>query len=83
MDRFTVSLEPELFTLLRDRAAYNRRSMSQEMVFLIECALASEIDGNLSILRTLMMAGGGVKSVPALGDQSLEHTATDESLLDS
>lgn len=83
MERFTVSLEPELFSLLRDRAAYNRRSMSQEIIFLIECALASEIDGNITIIRTLMMAQGGIKSVPALGEHSLEHTATDESQPDS
>lgn len=79
MDRFTVSLEPELYAMLRDRSAYNRRSMSQEIVFLIECALASEIDSNITIMRTLMMAQGGIKSVPALEDPKPEHTEMDES----
>lgn len=83
MERFTVSLEPELFHLLHDRAKYNRRSMSQEIVFLVECALASEIDSNITIMRTLMMAQGGVKSVPAQSNQSPEHTEMDESQHDS
>lgn len=81
MNRFTVTLEPELFLLLRDRSLYNRRSMSQEIIFLIECALASEIDSNITIMRTLMMASGGIKAVPALEDHSPEQTATDESQL--
>ncbi len=81
MDRFTITLGPELFTLLRDRASYNRRSMSQECVFLIECALAEEIEGNRTIMRTLMMATGGVASLPnpAQADPEPEHTAMDES----
>lgn len=79
MERFTVSLDPELFSLLHDRAKYNRRSMSQEIVFLIEAALAAGNEGNLEILRMLMMAGGGVKSMTAQENQSPEHTATDES----
>lgn len=83
MERFTVSLEPELFSLLRDRAAYNRRSMSQEMVFLIECALSAEIESNITIMRTLMMAQGGIKSVSVPTEQTPEHTETDEHPLDS
>ena len=83
MDRFTVTLEPELFNLLKHRAAYNRRSMSQEIVFLIECSLANEIEGNITIMRTLMMASGGIKSVPAPEEQNPEHTETDESQPDS
>lgn len=83
MDRFTVTFEPELFSLLRNRAAYNRRSMSQEIVFLIECALANEIEGNITIMRTLMMAQGGVTSIPAPEEQNPEHTATGESQPDS
>lgn len=79
MERFTVSLDPELFSLLHDRAKYNRRSMSQEIVFLIEAALAAGNEGNLEILRMLMLASGGVKSMSALEDQTPEHTAKVES----
>lgn len=78
MDRFTITLEPELFILLRERAAYNRRSMSQEIVFLVECALANEIEGNREIMRTLMMASGGISAVPVLADQQPVHTAKAE-----
>lgn len=83
MERFTVSLEPELFSLLHERARYNRRSMSQEIVYLVECSLAAEIDSNISIMRTLMMAQGGIKSVSVPTDQTPEQTATDESQPDS
>ncbi len=81
MDRLTVSLGGDLFSLLRHRAEYNRRSMSQEIVFLIESALASEIEGNITIMRTLMMAQGGIKSLKDPEGQPLEQTATDETLL--
>lgn len=81
MDRFTLTMDPELYNLLKDRARYNHRSMNGECIYLIEAALASEIDGNVAILRTLMMAQGGVKSLQpqAPEDHSPEHTATDES----
>ncbi|CCV12936.1 hypothetical protein [Mesorhizobium sp. STM 4661] len=64
MIRFTTTLDPELYSLLQSRSNYNRRSMNKEIVFLLETALAAEIDGNLSILRTLMVAQGGVSSIP-------------------
>jgi hypothetical protein len=78
MDRFTLTMEPELYNLLKDRAKYNHRSMNGECIYLIEAALASEVDGNVAILRTLMMAQGGVKSlqVPVQEDHSPEHIAT-------
>lgn len=58
-----------MFDLLDHRARYNRRSMSAEVVFLIECALAAEIEGNISIVRTLMMAQGGISAAPRPGDE--------------
>lgn len=76
MTRFTMTLEPELYALLQSRAAYNRRSISKEVVFLLETALAAEIDGNVSILRTLMQAQGGVGSIPHPTMPEPEHTAT-------
>lgn len=61
MKRFTITLEPELFAHLLERSEHNRRSMSQEIVFLLECALAVEVEGNLSLMRTLtMMVQGGM-----------------------
>lgn len=78
MTRFTMTLDPELYALLQSRANYNRRSISKEVVFLLESALAAEIDGNLSILRTLMQAQGGVSSIPHPVVPDLGHTATGE-----
>jgi hypothetical protein len=81
MDRFTLTMDPELYNLLKDRSKYNHRSMNGECIYLIEAALASEVDGNMAILRTLMMAQGGVKSLqtPVPEDHSPEHIGTDES----
>lgn len=80
MLRFTMTLDPDLYQLLEARARFNRRSMNGECVFLIECALAEEIDGNREILRTLMLAQGGAKSIPVPEGRLPEHIATDESL---
>ena len=61
--RATVNLEPDLYAVLIKRAEFNRRSLSGEILYLIECALAEEVEGNQSILRTLLMASGGVSSL--------------------
>lgn len=76
MNRFTITVEPELKRVLEQRANYNRRTLNGEVVFLLECALAAEIEGNKSILRTLMMAQGGITTLPAPGEPHTEHTAT-------
>lgn len=60
MTRFTMTLEPDLFELLQNRSAYNHRSMSKEITFLLEAALGMENENNLSIVRTLMHAQGGL-----------------------
>lgn len=59
MPRYTATFEPELLTLLRDRADLNGRSVNKEIIILIESALAAEVDDNLQILRMLMKASGG------------------------
>jgi hypothetical protein len=63
MKRLTISLEEDLYELLHNRSNYNRRSMNKEIVFLLEAALSMENEGNLNILRTMMMAQGGLDSV--------------------
>lgn len=63
MRRLTISLEEDLYELLHNRSNYNRRSMNKEIVFLLEAALSMENEGNLNILRTMMMAQGGLESV--------------------
>lgn len=57
-------MDDDLYAFLESRAELNRRSMNKEVVFLIESALAAEHGGdNLSILRTLMVAQGGVQNL--------------------
>ena len=78
MMRATVNLEPDLYAVLTKRAEFNRRSLSGEILYLIECALAEEVEGNHSILRTLLMASGGVSSLlPVEEEPRPEQTATD------
>jgi hypothetical protein len=63
--RLTLSMPLELHQLLEERAALNSRSVNKEIIFLIEGALAMEIDGNLQILRMLMKASGGLPPAQA------------------
>lgn len=60
MRRIPVALDESLSALIESRADINKRSMNKEIVFLVEAALAAEHDGNLEILRTLMIAQGGI-----------------------
>jgi plasmid stability protein len=63
MRRLSTSLPDELFALLEGRAEINRRSMNKEVIFLLEAALAAEHGDNLEILRTVMIAQGGLSSL--------------------
>ena len=51
MQRFTVNVDDDLKALLERRAQFQRRSLSSEVVFLIESALAQEEQTNRAILR--------------------------------
>jgi len=63
MHRLSVSLDDDLSALIQSRSEINRRSMGKEVVFLVEAALAAEHGGNLEILRTLMIAQGGLSTL--------------------
>lgn len=63
MRRFSTSLEDDLYELLESRASLNKRSMNKEVVFLLEAALSAEHGENLEVLRTLMIASGGIASI--------------------
>jgi hypothetical protein len=63
MHRLSVALDDDLSALIQSRADINKRSMSKEVIFLVEAALAAEHDGNLEILRTLMIAQGGLETL--------------------
>lgn len=77
--RSTLTFNSDLYYLLKERAALNNRSFNKEVLFLIEAALAFEIDGNLEIIRMLMKAQGTlppvVKNPQASAVQQPEHTA--------
>lgn len=63
MHRLSVALNDDLSALIQARADINKRSMSKEVIFLIEAALSAEHGSNLEILRTLMIAQGGVATL--------------------
>jgi plasmid stability protein len=63
MHRLSVALDDDLSALIQSRADMNKRSMSKEVIFLIEAALSAEHGSNLEILRTLMIAQGGVSQL--------------------
>ena len=78
MMRTTISLDGDLYAVLVKRAEFNRRSLSGEILYLIECALAGEIESNQHILRTLLMAqGGSISLLPVEAELHLGHTAKD------
>jgi len=64
-----MTIEEDILEHIEHRAKHNRRSLNQEIMFLLECAISADIEDNQEILRTLMRAQGGVVSV---------HTAKDE-----
>lgn len=70
MTRLTITMEEDLFEILRNRAKYNCRSMAKEIVFLLESALAVESEGNLQIIRTLFHAQGGLDAIQVPGSNS-------------
>jgi hypothetical protein len=63
MHRLSVALDDDLSALIQSRADLNKRSMSKEVIFLIEAALAAQHGDNLEILRTLMIAQGGISTL--------------------
>jgi hypothetical protein len=62
--RYSLTMDDEFYKHLEGRAALNNRSLNKEILFLVEGALASELDGNLHILRVLMKAQGGLPPTP-------------------
>lgn len=75
--RYTLTIEGDLYEILKERAEANRRSLNKEILFLIEGSLASEIEGNVQILRMLMRAQGGPPTPQsAQGGPPPAHTAT-------
>ncbi|KQS84254.1 hypothetical protein ASG58_21020 [Rhizobium sp. Leaf383] len=63
MHRISVALDDDLSALIQSRAEMNKRSMSKEVIFLVEAALSAERGSNLEILRTLMIAQGGLQTL--------------------
>ena len=51
--RTTISFPAELHKDLADRAEFNRRSISAEVVTMLETFKAMELDVNMNVLRAL------------------------------
>lgn len=56
----TVLVKPELDAILRNRAEKNHRTISKEIIFLIETALGLESEAVRNTLHLLYAANGGV-----------------------
>ena len=63
MIRRTITMIPELNQHIMQRARLNRRSISQEISYLIEVALATEADVNLEFVRSVFLAQGGLAGI--------------------
>lgn len=60
--RITVLMDPALHVVLFDRSEMNNRSVSKEIVHLIETALAVKSEMTRETLHFLYRAGGGASS---------------------
>jgi plasmid stability protein len=56
MQRITINVDDEFKEMIERRASFQRRSVSKEIVFLLETALAQEESSNIAILRMHMQA---------------------------
>lgn len=59
----TIYLDPDLKAAITKRANSNRRTVSQEICFLIEVALATELDVDINFMRNVFLSQGGAKSL--------------------
>lgn len=62
MARITISLPDNLYATFRERADFNRRSMSSEIAYTLEAALAMEMDININMLRALNASPEGPRT---------------------
>lgn len=56
MQRVTINVDDDFKEMLERRASFQRRSLSKEVVFLLETALAQEEQSNIAILRMHLQA---------------------------
>ncbi len=68
MPKVTLIVDPEMVIVLKRRAKDNRRSLVQEINYLIEVALASELSVDIGFIRNWLLANGGVKSLAEKSD---------------
>lgn len=55
--QISLRIPVKFFDAVKRRAAFNHRSVNQELVYLIECGLASQSDLTRDFLRMLSQAG--------------------------
>lgn len=59
MNRFTLTLPAGMKELLEQRAHHNRRSISGEAIYLMEVALAAELETDTGFMRSLYLIQPG------------------------
>jgi plasmid stability protein len=57
MQRVSIQIEDSMKEMLQHRAAHNHRSLSKEIGFLLDTAIAAEMETNIAILRLAQQAG--------------------------
>lgn len=55
MNRFTLTISDDLLQVIRSRASLSRRSISGEIIYLVEAALAAEMEGDTGLMRALYL----------------------------
>lgn len=54
--RHTLTIKQDLFDVLKNRALINRRSVNQEILYLVECAMVMEVPKDLEVRRLARLA---------------------------
>lgn len=54
MPRISLNVTPEMYDLIASRARDNRRTMSKEVLYMIEVAQAAECRTNVQLIRRIM-----------------------------
>lgn len=68
--RHTLTIDRDLFETIGTRARANRRSINQEILYLIECAMVMEVARNLEVRRLVQLE---------LSSPNTEYIETDDS----
>ncbi len=80
MHKVSLIVDDDMHTILKQRAKSNRRSLMQEVLYLIEVALGSEHSIDIHTVRNWLLAQGGTRSLRGQSEPTPEQTETAEPL---